>query len=161
MSEELLHERRSRVEREAATQLGLLIFAFSALDMDLALHLVWMDEGKDLERLTAQLNESAIHRKLELMARRVEAAYSTQREPLALYKAWLQEAHAMRELRNELIHGRWGPSGLETGLTNVIGIPTSPAQRAVSYTPEQLAQFVGRIHKLRTDHSKIRKRWPL
>ena len=152
---------RERIERHAATQLGLMLFEYSRLEMELGLHIVWADEGKTLDELTDRLKDSAINKRLLFLQQYVARKYADGGEAVSAYAAWLQEAHEVRALRNDFVHGRWGPWGRGHGVRNVVGMPTSSEQREVCYTPEQLEQIVQRIKDLRSEHARLRGIWPV
>jgi len=45
---------RERLEREAASILGYMLFEYSRLDMELGMMMVWTGEGQRLEKLTTK-----------------------------------------------------------------------------------------------------------
>lgn len=64
-------------------------------------------------------------------------------------------------MRNELFHGRWGVSAMNRQVVNVIGLPTSPDQKAVSYSIEDLQKVLDDMRNLRTKLCSLRKECPL
>ncbi|TAK45879.1 MAG: hypothetical protein EPO27_09255 [Betaproteobacteria bacterium] len=149
------------LELAAATILGRILFEFGHLEMELALFLVWADNGSNLETLTDAVREDALHAKLCKLEKRVNATYGSSPSALAEFKRWLEEAHAARAQRNEFIHGRWGVAAVNRQVVNVIGIPTSPEQREIRYSIAQLEESLVKLKALRPQLRRIRSKWPL
>jgi hypothetical protein len=78
-----------------------------------------------------------------------------------LYAAWLNDAHAIRLLRNQLFHGRWGFIPIQQLVANVIGLPTSPEQSETRYSIDQLGASLESMRMLRVRLSDLRKKWPV
>ena len=53
------------LEQAASLALGRMLMAFSRMDMELGLALVWVNEGKELETRTAKLDQSNFHVKMK------------------------------------------------------------------------------------------------
>ena len=83
-----------------------MLFEFGHLEMELALFLVWADNGSNLETLTDAVREDALHAKLCKLEKRANAKYGSIPSALFEFKRWLEEAHAARAQRNEFVHGR-------------------------------------------------------
>ena len=49
---------RERLDRDAASILGYMLFEYSRLDMQLGLMVVWTGDGQKMEKLTTHHNES-------------------------------------------------------------------------------------------------------
>ena len=154
-----LHHQRGVLEDGACLALGRLVMAFSRMDMELGLALVWFNEGKDLENRTKRFEVSTFHAKLAELERRVlEQPIGDSR---GRYDEWIVGAHALRGIRNELMHGRWGLSPTTNTVVNVLGLPTSCGQSEVHYTLEQLSAFVTNITALRDSLQALLKEFPL
>lgn len=151
--------RRKQLEQEAAAHLGHMIFGFSRLDMTLGLCLVWVDSGARLESQTECVERFTFHEKLMELKRCVAKLPAGSRQQNA-YDAWIKRAHAMRHMRNELTHGRWGIDPSHNLVVNVIGLPTSPTQRSTSYTIKELACINDTLTALERDLNALRERWP-
>ncbi len=149
------------LEEKAATILGRILFEFSRLEMELGLCAVWVESGVHLEQLTNKHEDSNFNKRLEFMRESIDRLLSKGSESHAAYTAWCEQADEARKLRNDLIHGRWGVEAVRDRVVNVIGLPTSPNQRSVSYSLEQLQQVVESLRALRKSLSEIRQRWPL
>jgi hypothetical protein len=154
------NEANNSLESEAAKALGYIIFEFTRLDMELGLFLVWSEEGRKLEMLTKELNESNFNSKLSLLKEKTNLKYK-ESPAFDLYASWLRKAHAVRILRNDLFHGRWGFIPEQQCVANVVGLPTSPKQTETRYTVNQLQESVKKISALRNQLSKLRSEWPI
>lgn len=149
------------LELAAATVLGQMLFEFGHLEMELALFLVWADNGSNLETLTDAVREDALHAKLCKLEQRANAKYGSSPSALVEFRRWLEEAHAARAQRNEFVHGRWGVAAVNRQVVNVIGVPTSPEQREVRYSIAQLEASLVKLKALRPQLRSIRSKWPL
>lgn len=148
------------LERDAATTLGYMLFEYSRLDMELGLFLVWSDEGRGLEKLTRQLEDSSFSKRLGLLEKLALSKYVG--TPTAdHYARWLSDAHAIRDLRNQLFHGRWGFSPSQQQVANVVGLPTSPGQTETRYSLDQLNESLQAMRNLRSRLSELREAWPV
>lgn len=152
-----INAERTRLEQEAACLLGLMVFEYSRLDIELGLMLAWSDEGRTLEQLTEKLVDDNFYTRLEFLKKVVASKYNDQAEIAKQYLAWLAAAHKLRGVRNELFHGRWGISPLEQQVVNVIGLPTSPEQRSVAYTIPDLQSILDEMRRLRTMLCSLRE----
>jgi hypothetical protein len=74
---------------------------------------------------------------------------------------WIEQAHAARTLRNELIHGRWGVDPYTSEAINVIGLPTSPDQREVRYSLQALTDAIAELGRLRGRLFELRQQRPV
>jgi hypothetical protein len=151
---------RQSLEHAAATILGRMIFAFSRLDVALALHLVWSNQGSRLEELTKEVEGLTFQKKLDFLQDLVTANYNDQ-EANSLYEQWLKDAHATRTMRNELVHGRWGTDPMMNKVVNVVGLPTSSEQTSKGYTIDELKSALDRMEKLQVRLAELREKWPV
>lgn len=148
------------LERDAATVLGYMLFEYSRLDMELGLFLAWSDEGRKLEEISGKLNDTNFNSRLELLEKLAKAKYLD--SPAAHeYDKWLFDAHAVRSLRNQLFHGRWGFLPQQGMAANVVGLPTSPAQTETRYSIAQLRESLQALRVLRKRLSELRQTWPV
>jgi hypothetical protein len=152
---------RERLEREAASILGYMLFEYSRLDMELGMLLVWADEGQRLAKLTTDHNESNFYKKLRNLKRDAKRKYAASPEAFLAHTRWLNAADRVRECRNQLVHGRWGIEPSREQVINVVGLPTSPKQESFSYSIPALQSELNAIKKLRADLQELRKAWPL
>lgn len=145
------------LETVTATLLGRFLFEFSRLDVALGLCLVWASDGSHIEILTPKITALTFHKKLDRLAELVEAKFTTGSQKQAAWALWIEQAHSTRILRNQLTHGRWDVDPYTEEAINVIGLPTSPDQRAVRLTLEALSGAVADMGRLQRRLSQLRK----
>ena len=156
-----VQEERARLEREAATILGFMIFEYSRLDMELGLFLAWSDDGSSLEQLTKKLSAFNFSNRLEHLRKTVALKFQDTQNILEAYSAWMSDAHSIRELRNQLFHGRWGVEPHAQRVVNVVGLPTSPDQKSTPYTIAELESQLANVRELRTRLHALRSSCPV
>lgn len=149
------------LEEDAAKALGLILFEFTRLDMDIGLCVVWTNEGQNLSELTAKYNTKSFSCRLKLIEKLAHEKYVTGTEELNKYVNWIKETNDVREIRNQLVHGRYGFIPNKGCVANVVGLPTSPAQFETRYTIEQLNNIVKRIQKLKAMLNELREEFPI
>jgi hypothetical protein len=152
---------RERLEREAASILGYMLFEYSRLDMELGMMVVWTGEGQRLEKLTTKYNQSNFHKKLDFLKKQAASKYAASPEALTAHTRWLDAADRVRECRNKLVHGRWGIEPTRQRVVNVVGLPTSPYQKEFPYTIPALQAELEVVKSLRAGLHELRKGWPL
>jgi hypothetical protein len=149
-----------QLERKAATVLGYMLLEYSRLDMELGLLLAWSDDGRRLTELTKRLTDENFNSRLVRLEGFVREKYNG--TPAAdLYNNWLSDAHAIRSIRNQLFHGRWGIMPQQQVVANVVGLPTSPEQHETHYSIGKLKELLQAIRVLRTRLSDLRHAWPV
>lgn len=156
-----IQEESERLEWEAATILGYMLFEYSRLDMELGLLLVWSNEGKDLDRLTKKLSDYNFNKKLEHLLKLVQVKYAESPKEIEAYASWLADAHEARSIRNQLFHGRWGVNPTQQHVTNVLGLPTSSEQLETHYSIADLQKELESMRALRSRLGELRKSWPV
>jgi len=156
-----IEEERDRLEREAATILGYMLFEYSRLDMELGVFLVWSNEGKELDKLTKKLSDYNFNKRLEFLQKLVQAKYADTPQPNEIYASWLADAHETRSIRNQLFHGRWGVKPTQRRVVNVLGLPTSPEQQETPYSISDLQNALETMQALRTRLQELRESWPV
>jgi hypothetical protein len=148
------------LERDAATVLGYMVFEYSRLDMELGLFLAWSGEGRRLDELTKELSDKNFNERLKHLEKSTKSKYVG--TPAANeYASWLRDAHATRDLRNRLFHGRWGFLPLEGLVANVNGLPTGPEQTEIRYSIKQLRESLQTMRMLRSRLGELRQAWPV
>ena len=156
-----VQEERERLEREAATILGFMIFEYSRLDMELGLLLAWSDDGSSLDHLTKKLSALNFSKRLEHLRKLVTSKYQDTPKAMKAYSDWMSDAHTIRELRNQLFHGRWGVEPIAQRVVNVVGLPTSPDQKSTPYTIAELESSLTRVRQLREQLRVLRSSCPV
>jgi len=152
---------RERLEREAASILGYMLFEYARLDMELGMMVVWADEGQHLDKLTTKYDQSNFHTKLGFLKKQAASKYATSPVALTAHTRWLDAADKVRECRNKLVHGRWGIEPTRQQVVNVVGLPTSSEQEAIPYTIPSLQAELDAVRALRAGLVALRKEWPL
>jgi hypothetical protein len=148
------------LEREAATVVGYMLFEYSRLDMELGLFIAWSDEGHKLHELSGKLADANFNSRLKSLEEMAKSKYSD--TPAGdEYAKWLLDAHAVRALRNRLVHGRWGFLPQQQIVANVVGLPTSPEQTETRYSLAQLRECLQTMRVLRNRLSELRQEWPM
>ena len=153
---------RQGLEQASATILGLMLFEYSRLDMNLGLIIVWADGGAQLEVMTAQVSkpQCSFGEKLKLMTKLAQEKYEGNALALEAHGRWVEEANAIRELRNTLVHGRWGVEATKNQVVNVVGMPTGE-QKESRYTIADLKKLLEQMQDLGQKLGKLRNQWPI
>lgn len=149
------------LENEAASLLGHMIFEFSRLDMNLGLCLVWVDGGARIESLTKTVENLNLKYKLDELTKHVIAKLPLGSKRRRAYEIWIERVNAVRQQRNNLVHGRWGVEAHKNKVINVIGLPTSSAQQVIEYTLDELAKVNQELRDLQRELGRLREHWPL
>lgn len=149
------------IEQNAAQALGLILFEFTRLDMNLGLYVVWTNDGRNLEELTRKYNEKSFSCRLGFIDKLSREKFVPGSDELNSYTNWVKDANEVREIRNELVHGRYGFIPREACVANVIGLPTSPEQYEKRYTVKQLKGIVEQIRKLNVRLNELRDECPI
>lgn len=153
--------RRDQLENDAASQLGHMIFEFSRLEMHLGLCLVWVDGGARLQSQTKSVADLNLKGRLDELEKHVEAKLPNGSKRRNAYERWIQRTHAIRQQRNNLIHGRWGVEAHINKVVNVVGLPTSDEQHVTHYGIDELVAINGELKALQIELSRLRDLWPL
>lgn len=156
-----LWARREQLENDAALQLGHMIFEFSRLDVNLGLCLVWVEGGAKLHSLTKSVEDLNLKNKLDELEGHVKAKLPVGSKRRKAYDAWIQRTHAIRQQRNNLVHGRWGVEAHLNKVVNVIGLPTSDAQQEFHYGIDELVAINNELRALQVELSRLREHWPV
>ena len=149
------------LEQASATVLGRMIFEFSRLDFALGLLLVWSGQGRQLEEQTSKVEDLGFSKKLEYLDELVRAKYGKLGAAQSPYAQWLEDADSVRQLRNELVHGRWGVEPTKNRVINIIGLPTSPDQTTKEYAIADLKRILERMVELQHRLAILRSQSPL
>lgn len=157
----LFGEEAEQVERAMAERLGRLLFAYSRLDVSLGLQLVWSDMARELPSLTHRYNNQGVGARIDFLRKRVAVVYAPDSDGGKAYADFFAELDALRQIRNDLVHGRWSPPLGEGQMACVVGLPTSEDQRQTLYTPAMLDEVVQRLGQVRDQHDRVRGQWPL
>lgn len=149
------------IEEEAAKAVGLILFEFTRLDSNLGLFVVWTNNGQNLRQLTSKFEGKSFSERLSYIEKLAHKKYANSSVELNEYNNWLKNAHELREIRNQLVHGRYGFIPKTGHVANVIGLPTSSEQSETRYTIRELNQIIKRIQKLSLKMHELRDEYPL
>jgi hypothetical protein len=153
---------RQGLEKASATILGRMLFEYSRVDMNLGLMLAWTNGGEQLDAMTEKLSKPhfGFGEKLKLLTGLAREKYKGNPEALNAHETWMENANAIRELRNALVHGRWGIDAIANHVVNVVGIPTGE-QKESRYTIAELKIILQRMENLGQQLGKLRDQWPI
>jgi hypothetical protein len=143
-----LWARRAHLEEAGAGLLGKLMFAFGRLEFNLGLFIRHIADGK-------YLAGSSFHARLESLAQAVEGGPHFEGFSKEPYVEWIRRAHTLRQIRNDMVHGRWVPEPSTMSVLNVVATTDLSNQRTNPYTLPQLAELVREVELLQTDLGKL------
>jgi hypothetical protein len=149
------------IEEDAAKAIGLILFEFTRFDMNIRLCVVWTNEGQNLKELTSKYNDKSFSCRLRFIEKLAYKKYPQGSDELNKYINWIKNTNEVREIRNQLVHGRYGFIPREGCVSNVTGLPTSPNQSETRYTIKQLNNIVKRIKKLSERLNELRGECPV
>ncbi|TBR36052.1 MULTISPECIES: hypothetical protein [Dyella] len=152
---------RDLLVHEAATALGLLIFEFTRLDMELGLFLTWSDNGQSMGELVKKVSAQTFSQRMDLLRQLAVKRYAESPETQKSFFTWLADANKLRVIRNELFHGRWGFEPRDGRVANVTGLPNSDEQQSTFYSISELHDIVETTRSLRTRLDDLRSSHPL
>jgi hypothetical protein len=115
--------RRDATEAEVAALIGRLVFAYSRFTASLHYCVAWHNDGANLDSYGEKaegLSSAELIKKIEAQA---ESRYGDNSVAFKKYRTWANRAHATRELRNVIMHSRWG---IEPYGRHAIAISTPP-----------------------------------
>ena len=138
-----------------------MLFEYSRLDMELGLFLSWSDDGSSLESRTKKMVGLNFNKRLEHLQTSTASKFRGDPGTAEAYFAWILDAHSIRELRNNLFHGRWGVEPIAQRVVNVVGLPNSPDQSSTPYTIAELEGNLERIRQLRVRLRELRSSCPV
>lgn len=131
-----------------------MLFAFGRLEFALGL---WVANIAQISYRAA----ASFHGRLRELERAVDLCCADGSPAKAAYKEWIARAQAVRNTRNQLIHGRWGVDPESEHVINVLASQDCSEQREIRYTLEALAAVVESTVALHSDLGKLQMRWPL
>lgn len=143
---------KERLERDAASVLGRILWETGSLEADLGLVLAWSRGAAELGSLTKAVEPLGFNGRLKLLELIVS---ERERKPAVLraYSDWLKDAHALRMRRNGFVHGRWAVTG-DGMIANGVGLMTSPEQVETRYSLAELEHIHTEILEL---HQRLRQ----
>jgi hypothetical protein len=138
----------TELEAMAAQHLGRLLFVFGRLEMNLGLALVHTRPASESERETVRVEKLSFGDKLAGFEEKVLLRHAENEQALARWAKWFTAAHALRKLRNDFAHGRWGFQNMQERIFHVSNLPDSPNQEVTRYTLDEFAAMVAEAEEL-------------
>jgi hypothetical protein len=132
----------TELEAMAAQHLGRLLFVFGGLELNLGLMLVNARPPAELESEAARVEQLSFGKKLDELESKVLVSHAGDAKALARWQKWFLAANALRKLRNDFAHGRWGFQHYHQQIVHVRNLPGSGNQEEVRYTLDEFAAHV-------------------
>ena len=149
------------IKDEAAKAIGLIIFEFSQLEVNIDFCIICSSNGINREQLIKKFNQKNFTTKLEFIEKLATKTFNQKPKELNKYIDWLKDTKKIRDFRNRLAHGRYGFNPNNGSIANVIGIPTSIASSETTYTINELNNIVDNINKLSARLNAMRIECPI
>jgi hypothetical protein len=138
----------TELEAMAAQHLGRLLFVFGRLEMNLELALVHTRPESESERESVRVDKLSFGEKVAEFETVALLRHADDEQALARWMAWFAAAHALRKLRNDFAHGRWGFQNAQEQIIHVSNLPDSPNQEVARYTVDEFAARVAEAEEL-------------
>jgi hypothetical protein len=138
----------TELEAMAAQHLGRLLFVFGRLEMNLGLALVHTRPACESWLETARVEQLSFGDKLAEFEAKALLRHADNEQALARWMAWFAAAHALRRLRNDFAHGRWGFQNVQEQIVHVSSLPDSPHQEVARYTLDEFSARVAEAEEL-------------
>lgn len=100
--------RRGATETEVATLIGQLVFSYSRFVGALHYCLAWHNDGANLDSYGESAEGPSSADLINKIASQAQARFGNGSPVFKKYTAWAERAHTVRELRNVIMHSRWG-----------------------------------------------------
>jgi hypothetical protein len=116
--------------------------------MNLGLALVHTRPDCESERETVRVEQLSFGGKLAEFEAKALLRHADNQQALARWMAWFAAAHALRRLRDDFGHGRWGFQNRQEQIVHVSSLPDSLHQEVVRYTLDEFAARVAEAEEL-------------
>jgi hypothetical protein len=146
-----------QLEIDAAKALGMILFAIGDLERDLALCIIWVHGGSEIDSRTKIMAKASFEQKLEKLGESVDGVFSKTSEQNKLYAAWIDQAGAIRLIRNQLAHGRWWFDPYHRQAVHIAGVPNSTDQSETRFSIDGFEMFIAKIKQLQLELHQLRK----
>jgi hypothetical protein len=123
----------TELEATAALHLGRMLFVFGRLELALALALLKAQPGEDAEREIVRVEQLSFGDKLREFEALMLQRHADDAPVLERWRRWFAAANALRKLKNDFAHGRWGFQNMQQQIVHVSHLPGSPNQTVVRY----------------------------
>jgi hypothetical protein len=124
------------------------MFGFGRLEHGLSFFLRGVENGK-------YLGGGTFHARLASFAQAVEDAHRERGLARDPYDTWIARAQRVRQIRNDMVHGRWVPDPGSMTIANVLLSADAGEQRTVAYALSDLEQIERDVSQLHRDLSKL------
>ena len=155
-----LWARREELENDAAALLGHMLFELSRLDLNLGICLAWADGGVNLTSRSKWIEGLNLKARLDELREHVDAKFPTGSKRHGAYDRWIDRVDAIRQVRNNFVHGRWGVEPHKNKVVNITGLPTGE-QESVEYSIDELAAISDDLCDLQRELNRLRQNWEL
>lgn len=108
MTSSEMFARRDATEVEIATLIGQLVFSYSRLITDLHLCVAWHGHGKELDEYGNKAEDFAAADLIRKIEEQAKLIHGDKTDCFKKYQSWASRAHGIRNLRNTIMHSRWG-----------------------------------------------------
>jgi hypothetical protein len=155
----------TELEAMAAQHLGRLLFLFGRLELNLGLALVKLhppgESEREAEREAARVGQLSFGDKLNELEAKALASHAANARALARWQKWFTAAHALRELKSDFAHGRWGFQNMQQQIVHVSHLPGSGNREEVRYTLDEFAAHVACAEEVAEEFSTLRDMHPV
>jgi hypothetical protein len=151
----------TELEAMAAQYLGRLLFVFGRLELNLGLALVKLRPPGESEREAARVEQLSFGDKLDELEARALASHAGDARALARWQKWFAAAHALRELKSDFAHGRWGFQNMQQQIVHVSHLPGSGNRQEARYTLDEFAAHVASAEEVAEEFSTLRDMHPV
>ena len=151
----------TELEAMAAQHLGRLLFVFGRLELNLGLALVNLRPPGESERETARVEKLSFGEKLGEFEAKALASHGGDARALARWRKWFLAAHALRKLRDDFAHGRWGFQHYRQQIVHVSKFPGSANPDEVRYTLDEFAAHVADAEEVAEEFSTLKDMHPV
>ena len=138
----------TELEAMAAQHLGRLLFVFGRLEMNLGLALVRLRPADESRLAAARIDGLTFGEKLADFEAAALLRHADDERALARWMAWFAAAHALRKLRHDFAHGRWGFQNVQQHIVHVSNLADSPSQAVARYTLDEFGAMVAEAEEL-------------
>lgn len=154
-------ERRRAGEKEIGDLLGQLVFGYSRFVDALHLCVAWRNGGKDLSNHGALAENLGTFELLRIIEKQACETFGIESPCFKKYKLWVARAHRLREIRNVLMHSRWGIDAYGRHATAVSTPLFVEPPKTHVVTTAQLRKLCDTSSKLISELSALRNEHPL
>jgi hypothetical protein len=151
----------TELEAVAAQYLGRLLFIFGRLDMNLGLALVNAQQACASDAQLAEVEALRFGDRLKALRKRAMLRHAGDAHALAGWEKWFASADALRTLRNDFVHGRWGFRNVQRQIVHIMNLPGSPNQAETRYTLDEFAAKVSYAEEVNDEFFTVSRKYPI